>query len=143
MKYFKDKNNEVWAYEDEVKDEQIANGLISITETEFNAIVNPPLTQEQIIAQMITDGESIIIAHIQKPIDDYNATNGTAFAHAHTCANYKDETGYTHQAFCQQAWSFNVTVWEAGRAIQTDVLAGTIPAPTAEEFKAMLPVFGA
>jgi hypothetical protein len=110
MKFYKDNNGKPFAYEDDVKDEQIANGLTSITEEEFNTIVNPPLTQEEIIAQMIADGESIIIAHIQKPIDDYNATNGTAFAHAHTCANYKDESGYTHQAFCQQAWSFNVAV---------------------------------
>lgn len=102
----------------------------------------PEPTQAEIITQMIADGERLIEAHIQKPIDEYNLANGVNFAHAHTCANYKDEVGYAHQAFCQQAWSFNVAVWEAGRLIQTDVLAGTIPAPTSEEFITMLPVFG-
>jgi len=121
-------------------DDSVVNGMIQNVDDSFS---NPTKTPEQIIAKMIEDGEIIIQAHIQTPIDEYNLANGVKFAHAHTCANYKDEVGYIHQEFCQQAWSFNVATWEAGRLIQIDVLAGTITAPTPEEFIAMLPVFGA
>jgi len=55
MKFYKDENNKAWAYEDNVKDEQIKNGLVSITEVEFNAIANPPLTQEQLDALRVKE----------------------------------------------------------------------------------------
>ena len=50
MKYYKDTNNKAWAYEDNVKPEQIKAGLTAISDTEFNEITNPPPTQEQLDA---------------------------------------------------------------------------------------------
>ncbi|EPU7776590.1 hypothetical protein ACY3CI_001696 [Campylobacter jejuni] len=43
MKYFIDKNdnNQIYAYEDEVSDEQIKTGLTPISEEEFNSLINP------------------------------------------------------------------------------------------------------
>lgn len=148
MKIFKNKNDKIYEYEDDVPeeflDEKIEElGLTEISEEEANAIRNPPLTQEELEAKMISDGETLVEAHIQAPVDAYNAANGVKFAHAHSCANYKDEINYIHQPFCLEAWNFNVAVWEASRLIQIDILAGTIPEPTPEEFITMLPVFGA
>ena len=42
MKYFKDENGKPWAYEDNVKEEQIRDGLTSITDEEYN-ILNGPI----------------------------------------------------------------------------------------------------
>lgn len=50
MKYFIDKNNnnQIYAYEDNTKDEQIKEGLILLSEEEFNSLVNPPKTKEEL-----------------------------------------------------------------------------------------------
>lgn len=47
MKYYKDSNNELWAYEDYVKDEEIKEGLIAISEEEFIALTTPPPPTQQ------------------------------------------------------------------------------------------------
>ncbi|TKX33043.1 DUF4376 domain-containing protein [Campylobacter taeniopygiae] len=49
MKYFIDKNNQIYAYEDEVADEQIKEGLTPISEEEFNALINPPKSEEELL----------------------------------------------------------------------------------------------
>ncbi len=51
MKYFIDKNNnnQIYAYEDNTKDEQIKEGLILLSEEEFNSLVNPPKTKEELL----------------------------------------------------------------------------------------------
>jgi len=51
MNYFKDKNNKVFAYEDNAKDEQIKDGLTPISESEFNELIAPKL--EDIQAQKV------------------------------------------------------------------------------------------
>ncbi|EHL8036786.1 hypothetical protein GKK05_001852, partial [Campylobacter jejuni] len=51
MKYFIDKNdnNQIYAYEDEVSDEQIKTGLTPISEEEFNSLINPPKSEEELL----------------------------------------------------------------------------------------------
>lgn len=51
MKYFIDKNdnNQIYAYEDEVSDGQIKTGLTPISEKEFNALMNPPKSEEELL----------------------------------------------------------------------------------------------
>ncbi|EJM1531773.1 hypothetical protein NNW57_001836, partial [Campylobacter jejuni] len=51
MKYFIDKNdnNQIYAYEDEVSDEQIKTGLTPINEEEFNSLINPPKSEEELL----------------------------------------------------------------------------------------------
>lgn len=57
MRFYKTDNNEVFAYEDDTGDEYILPDLIAITEEEANAILNPPLTAEQLIA--LADAEKV------------------------------------------------------------------------------------
>lgn len=48
MQYFKDSNNELWAYEDYVSEKEIKEGLIAISEEEFIALTTPPpLSKEE------------------------------------------------------------------------------------------------
>ncbi|MBZ7942019.1 DUF4376 domain-containing protein [Campylobacter molothri] len=51
MKYFIDKNdnNQIYAYENEVTDEQIKEGLTPISEEEFNTLINPPKSEEELL----------------------------------------------------------------------------------------------
>ncbi|QYH11230.1 DUF4376 domain-containing protein [Campylobacter jejuni] len=51
MKYFIDKNdnNQIYAYEDEVTDGQIKTGLTPLSEKEFNALMNPPKSEEELL----------------------------------------------------------------------------------------------
>jgi len=52
MKYYKDKNNQVYAFEaDGSQDEFIGDHLIEITESEALTITNPPPTSEELQAQ--------------------------------------------------------------------------------------------
>ena len=51
MQYFKNDINAVYAYEDDADPKFIIDGLTEITEAEAMALLNPPLTPEQHIAQ--------------------------------------------------------------------------------------------
>ena len=137
MKYYKNTDNKTFV------DPILANhtGLVEITKTEFLAIANPPKTPEQLIDDMIKEGEHIVIAHIQEPITAYNETHGVSFGGPHSCANYKDHPTYSHALFCTDIWNFNVTVWESARASLIVILQAGEPYPTDEEFKAMLPTY--
>lgn len=56
MKYFKDINNQVYAYaEDGSEDEFIKDGLIEITEYEAMEIVNPQPTNSQLLAKELSE----------------------------------------------------------------------------------------
>jgi len=91
------------------------------------------------LTKLIQDGEALVTAYIQAEVDKYNEANGTKFTDVHNCSNYKDATGYTHQQFCIEVWSWNVAVWEKARISQATAVASGL---TAEEFLALLPKFG-
>ncbi|AHK76637.1 DUF4376 domain-containing protein [Campylobacter jejuni] len=49
MKYFIDQNNQIYAYENEATNDQIKEGLTPISEEEFNALINPPKSEEELL----------------------------------------------------------------------------------------------
>ncbi|HEM8290997.1 TPA: tail fiber assembly protein [Providencia stuartii] len=76
MKYYKDKNNEVYAYEsDGSQDAFIADDLVLIAEQEALAITNPPPTKDQLIAeaeyqkQALLNEATAAIAPLQDAVD--------------------------------------------------------------------------
>ncbi len=76
MKYYKDKNNEVYAYEsDGSQDEFIADTFILISEQEALAITNPQPTKAQLIAeaeyqkQALLYEATVAIAPLQDAVD--------------------------------------------------------------------------
>ena len=90
------------------------------------------------LAKLIQDGEALVNGYVQSEVDKYNEANGTKFSDVHNASNYKDATGYTHQAFCTKVWDWNVAVWEKARTSQaTAVVEGWAE----EEFIAILPKF--
>lgn len=71
MKYFKDVNNQVWSFEDDVDDinsyPNTPKNLIPISEEEAKIILNPPKTPEQIEAEQK--------AEIKKQLSELTATS--------------------------------------------------------------------
>ncbi|EBE4779381.1 tail fiber assembly protein [Salmonella enterica] len=55
MKYFKTNKNEIYVYDDDADKRFYKEGLIAITEDEAKAILNKPLTAEQIKEQAESD----------------------------------------------------------------------------------------
>lgn len=61
MKYFKDSNNVIYAYDaDGSQDEYIKDGLIRISEDEAISIVNPPPTKEDLIREAALKKTSLL-----------------------------------------------------------------------------------
>jgi len=98
-------------------------------------------SDEDIISAKLAAGAVIVTALVQDKIDAYNETYNLAFADVHSCNDYAAHDGYSHQAFCSDIWDWSVELWEAARALQTDVLAGDREAPTETEFLAELPEY--
>lgn len=94
--------------------------------------------QRQTRKEMLQAIESLI----QGEIDKYNEANMVAFKDIDACAKYTTIPTYTHYQFCVDVIVWQTNVWETARTIQADVLAGTRPIPTTEEFISELPVFG-
>ncbi|HHG9999153.1 MULTISPECIES: tail fiber assembly protein [Yersinia] len=68
MKYYKDKKNEVYAYEDDCADKFIKEGLVSITEEEAMLMTNPPPTPAELIL-IAQQKKAELIAHASEVID--------------------------------------------------------------------------
>ena len=63
MKYYKDENNVVYAYDaDGTQDAFIKEGLVPITRSEAMAIINPPLTHEQLIQAAENERQRLLSA---------------------------------------------------------------------------------
>lgn len=70
MQYFKDKNNEVWAFEDDVEDiyaySCVPKSLTPITKEEAEKLSNPPKTQQEINAEALATFKSAVQTAIDK-----------------------------------------------------------------------------
>ncbi|EBE4634893.1 tail fiber assembly protein [Salmonella enterica] len=63
MKYYKDENNVVYAYDAHgTQDAFIKEGLMPITRSEAMAIINPPLTHEQLIQAAENERQRLLSA---------------------------------------------------------------------------------
>jgi len=137
MKYFKNKNNEVFAYEDDGSQEDfILSDLISITETEALAITNPPLTAGEILIKQVSDINNAIQNHLDTKAkslryDDINAIG--------KYVGY--ENAFRTEAEKLGAWASSC--WKVAGVIEADVQAGNRAMPTVDEVLAELPVYGA
>ena len=84
MKYFKDETGTVYAYEDDADEKYMKSGLTEITEVEALTLTNPESTQEQIIAEAVTQKNQLRsvsdkeIAWLQDAIDERIATDEEA-----------------------------------------------------------------
>lgn len=67
MKYYKTKNNEIYALEDnDSAKEWIKEKVTEITKDEADSITNPPPTKEQLIIKAAYDKQTLIAEAMQK-----------------------------------------------------------------------------
>jgi hypothetical protein len=130
MKYYKDTNNNVYAYELDGTQDELIGDKVAMTVDEIEAHINPPLTLSQVIAHL----ESITDAYIQSKIDAYNLANGVKFKDIDAFTKYAINTSSQHNAIANKFIAYADSIWKAVRAYQAT--ATTIP--TDKEFQAVL-----
>ena len=129
MKYFKDTDNQIHAIE-EGFEHLLPFGCVEITKEEADAIANPPLTPEQIIAQYTTG--------VQKHLDDFARTRN--YDGILSAATYATSAVPKFKAEGQHAVEARDAAWAKCYEILAAVEGGARPMPTLEELIAKLPV---
>jgi hypothetical protein len=130
MKYYKDINNNVYAYELDGSQNELIGDKVAMTEDEVESHINPPLT----LAQSISHLESTTDTYIQRKIDAYNLANGVKFRDIDAFTKYAINTASQHNAIANQFIEYADNIWKSVRAYQKT--ATTVP--TDAEFQAVL-----
>lgn len=74
MKFYKDINNEVFAYEEDGSQDHLIGDKVLMTSEEVEAHINPPKTEEQIMNNKILEAKAYLEATDFKMTVDYYAT---------------------------------------------------------------------
>jgi hypothetical protein len=130
MKYYKDTNSNVYAYELDGSQDELIGDKVAMTADDIEAHINPPITLAQSIAHL----ESITDAYIQSKIDTYNLANGVKFKDIDAFTKYAINTASEQNAIANKFIAYADNIWKAVRTYQKT--ATTIP--TDAEFKAVL-----
>ena len=72
MKYYKDINNEVFAYEEDGSQDHLIVDKVLMTAEEIELHINPPKTEEQIIAEKVAEAKKFLDDTQFKFGDDYD-----------------------------------------------------------------------
>jgi hypothetical protein len=132
MKYYKDANNQVYAFEaDGSQDAFIPPYLIAITNQEADELRNPPETPEQTIARL----ESALDRHLDSVANSYR------YESIRTMVTYATSEHPTFGAEGKAAVKFRDAVYAYGIQVIADVEAGNRPIPTEAELIAEIPSF--
>ena len=91
------------------------------------------------IADVITQGESVVDEIIHSLIEAYNSKYGTKFISVDSCNKFTRRPLYTHYSFCNDIVDYAIDIWEVARGIQDGLIEGIPPNPTEEEFIELLP----
>lgn len=132
MKYYKDINGSVFAYELDGSQDHLIGDKVTMTAEEVDAHINPPKTAEQIQADLIAHFKSLYLGVFDaKRIElDYDSMA--------TLEIWSKAVGskYELEAKAMLAWYIAIINYNDG------IMAlGTIP--TDEEYLAQMPVYGA
>lgn len=97
--------------------------------------------QSELMSELKAACELAITNLIQSKVDEYNAANGLSLTDVKSCALYAQVQTYTHKAFCQAVWEWNVSVWEAARILLSQAIAGEISITSPDDVISLLPEF--
>lgn len=130
MKYFKDENNQVFAYEaDGSQDAFILHDLVAITDEEADLIRNPPETPEQTIARLG--------AYLDTYIDQQ--ANSFRYESIRTMVTYVGDPNSQFNAEGVGALEFRSRCYTLALTIINEVNQGR-PVPTGAELIAEMPL---
>jgi hypothetical protein len=76
MKYYKDVNNEVYAYEDDGSQDHLIGNKVAMTTDEIEAHTNPTITPEQFTQNRINELKSLLANTDFKVLPDYQQRSG-------------------------------------------------------------------
>ena len=76
MKFYKDINNEVFAYEEDGSQDHLIGDKILMTAEEVELHINPPKTEEQIIAEKIAEAKAYLAETDYKDLPRYKPKEG-------------------------------------------------------------------
>lgn len=71
MKYYKDKNNQVFAYEEDGSQDHLIGDKVPMTSEEVEAHINPPKTEAKILAEKIAEAKAYLASTDFKVLPDY------------------------------------------------------------------------
>lgn len=130
MKYYKDANNEVYAFEDDgSQDAFIPENLVKITEKQANSLRNPPETNEQIIARL------------EKAVDSYldGEAKSLHYESIKTIVSYRDDHNPKFKAEGVAGYKLRSAVYTSSIQLIEDVTKGLKEVPTESELISSLP----
>jgi hypothetical protein len=76
MKYYKDTNNNVYAYELDGSQDHLIGDKVAMTADEIEAHLNPPITPEQLTQSRINELKSLLANTDFKVLPDYQQRSG-------------------------------------------------------------------
>lgn len=74
MKFYKDINNEVFAYEEDGSQDYLIGDKVLMTAEEVEAHINPPKTEAQLLAEKVAESKAYLASTDFKMTVDYYAT---------------------------------------------------------------------
>lgn len=76
MKFYKDINNEVFAYEEDDSQDHLIGDKVLMTAEEVELHINPPKTPEQILAEKIAEAKAYLAETDYKDLPRYKPKEG-------------------------------------------------------------------
>ena len=130
MKYYKDDQNNVYAYESDGSQDNLIGNKVAMTVEEVKAHINPPMSMEQAIRHF----KDMTYTYINKRVLDYDVLNNTDYQNIESFAKYAAVTTSSRHAISVQfiAWASNI--WDVVNTYHSTLTA----IPTDAEFKAVL-----
>jgi len=138
MKYYKDSQNNVYAYELDGSQDYLIAGKVEMTAVEVELHLNPPKTPEQLQAEISYGIQNMLNMKASEfEFDDIKS------ARAQSAIPLDGTEGAEELTIISTATSlakWELRCWGTSTRIRNDVAAGVRPMPTVEEVLAEMPV---
>ena len=80
MKYYRDKDNQVFAYELDGSQDHLISDKTPMTAEEVEAHINPPKTEAQILAEKVAEAKTYLASTDFKVLPDYEPKSDEVIA---------------------------------------------------------------
>lgn len=138
MKYFKNSNGEIFAYEDDGSQDFLIGDKLPLTPEEVDLHLNPPKTQEQLALEITVAIQDMLNAKAQVyEFDNIKSARAQASVPL-TGSEGVEELAIMDVAKTLAQWE--LVCWGTSTRIRNDVLSGNRLMPTTVEVLAEMPI---